>query len=349
MGTFEDLAKATGNKYVSKVSDGVDADVVNWIDTGSYALNAILSGSIYGGLPSNKVTAFAGPASTGKSFYALNIVKNFLDKNPKGAVFYFDTEQAITSELLETRGIDTNRIFIVPVVTIEEFRTQAVRIIEGYLEIPEGKREPMFMVLDSLGMLSTNKEVSDISAGKDTRDMTRTQLIKGAFRVLTLRLGKAGVALLLTNHTYETQEMYSQTIMSGGTGPQYAASTIIFLSKSKQKDASTNEVTGAIIKAKVNKSRFTVENKSIPTLLDYQKGLNKYYGLLEIAEKYGLVKKIANKYQFGDVTAFEKAIYKNPEKYFTKELLDKIDEAVGLEFKYGSSQVEIEEEVEEDV
>jgi RecA/RadA recombinase len=340
MSFFDNLIKAADNKYASRVSDGNDADIATFIDTGSYSLNAILSGSIYGGLPSNKVTALAGSPSTGKTFYALNVAKEFLLANKDSAVFYFESESAVTTDILEERGIDTEKFFIIPVVTIQDFRSQAVRILDSYLEEDEKNRKPLLMVLDSLGMLSTAKEVADIAEGKDTRDMTRAQLIRGAFRVLTLKMGRAKVALLVTNHTYDVVGSYvPMKEMSGGDGLKYAASTIIFLSKSKKRDDSTKEVTGAIITVKNHKSRLTVENKDVETLLDYKTGLNKYYGLLEIADKHGILKRIANKYQFPDgKSAFEKAIYKDPEKYFTKDVLDKIDEAAKKEFMYGSAQ-----------
>jgi len=335
MSIFDDLIKESGNKFAARVSEGTDADVESFIGTGSYSLNALLSGSIYGGLPSNKVTALAGESSTGKTFFALNIVKEYLDSNPEAAVFYFESESAVTTEMIESRGIDTKRIFIVPVVTIQEFRTQAVKILDKYLEIPEADRKPMFMVLDSLGMLSTDKEVTDIAEGSDKRDMTRAQLIRGAFRVLTLKLGRAKVALLITNHTYNVVGAYVPTReMGGGEGLKYAASTIVFLSKKKERDGT--DVVGNIITATLQKSRLTIENKKAQTLLDYHNGLDRYYGLLDIAEKYSIIKKVSTRYELPNGTkVFGKAIAENPEKYFTEEILKQIDEACGKEYLYG--------------
>lgn len=345
---FENLMKTAESQHGSKVSDGNEADVDSFIDTGSYSLNAVLSGSIYGGLPANKITAFAGDESTGKTFYALNIVAKFLSDNPDGAVFYFESESAITTDQLVQRGIDTKRFFLMPVVTIQEFRTQVLKIINSYLEENEKNRKPMFMVLDSLGSLSTEKEVTDIADGKDTRDMTRAQLVRGTFRVLTLKLGRAKVALLVTNHTYAVIGAYMPTKdMGGGSGLKYAATAIVYLSKSKKRSTDKTEVVGAIITAKMNKSRLTMENKEIETLLDYQTGLNKYYGLLDLAAKHGLIEHIAKKYKFPNgENAFENAIYKNPEKFFTQDLLDKIDEAAKKEFKYGTANTMDSEEAE---
>lgn len=212
---FETLLKETGNEYASIAEDGVEAgDITGFISTGSYSLNALLSGSIYNGIPANKVTAFAGEPSTGKTFYAINIVREFLKNNSNGFVFYFESESAISKQMLSDRGVDTKRIAIIPVATVQEFRTQAIKILDRYMEQKE--RLPMLFVLDSLGNLSTDKEISDMSDGKDTRDMTRAQLIRGAFRVLTLKLGKAQVALIVTNHVYDVTGAYVPIKKMGG-------------------------------------------------------------------------------------------------------------------------------------
>jgi RecA/RadA recombinase len=347
---FSTLIKETGNEYASIADEGVEAgDVTGLISTGSYSLNALLSGSIYGGLPANKVTAFAGEPSTGKTFYAMNICKRFLQDNPKGFVFYFESESAISKQMLEERGIDTKRMAIMPVATIQEFRTQAVKILDKYLE-QKGERLPMIFVLDSLGNLSTEKEMADIADGKDTRDMTRAQLVRGAFRVLTLKLGKAKVALIVTNHVYDVVGAYVPTKkMGGGSGLEYAASTIIFLSKKKDKQLDDDDGrTGAVITAHTKKARLTIEDKKVETWLNYAAGLDTYYGLLDLGEKFGIIKKVSTRFEFpnGD-KAFESQIKKNPVKYFTQDILDLIDEACKSEFLYGKAIVnEVEEEEE---
>ena len=204
MNFLKDVVKEIDNEYAGLVSEGVSAgDLCGYIDTGSYIFNALVSGSIFGGVPSNKITAIAGESSTGKTFFCLGIVQHFLDSNPDAGVFYFESESAISKEMIEDRGIASDRMVIVPVATVEQFRTQSCRILDKYMEQPEEDRKPMMFVLDSLGMLASNKEVEDIANDKQVRDMTKTQLIKGAFRVLTLKLGKANVPMLVTNHTYD--------------------------------------------------------------------------------------------------------------------------------------------------
>jgi RecA/RadA recombinase len=339
---FQKLLEETNNEYASIAEDGIEAgDVSGFIGTGSYAMNALLSGSIFGGLPQNKVTAFAGEPSVGKTFYALNVCYQFLEDHTNGFVFYFESESAVSKDFLAGRGIDTKRMAIVPVATVQEFRTQAVKILDRYLE-QKGERPPMLFVLDSLGNLSTDKEMADIADGKDTRDMTRAQLVRGAFRVLTLKLGKAKVPLIVTNHVYDVVGSYVPVKkMGGGSGLEYAASTIIFLSKKKDKTLDDDGGrTGAVITAHLKKSRMTVEDKKVETWLNYSSGLDPYYGLLDLTEKFGLVKKVSNKYEFPDGTkAFESQVKKNPEKYFTTDLLQKIDEACQGEFLYGKTNI----------
>jgi len=346
MDLLKDLAKASGNDLAGVVSDGIVAgDVDGYIDTGSYIFNALVSGDIYRGIPSNKITALAGESATGKTFFALGMVQKFLEDNPQGNVVYFESESALTQEMLEERGIDTSRILLVPVTTIEEFRTQAVNIIDGF-EKQRKDDEKLFFVLDSLGMLSTIKETEDIGSGKNVRDMTKAQVIKGTFRVLTLKLGKVGIPMIVTNHTYDViGSMFPQKEMGGGSGLKYAASSIVYLSKKKEKDGT--EVIGNIIHCKNQKSRLTVENKMVDVRLTYDKGLDRYYGLLDLAIKYGIFKQVSTRIELPDgKTQFGKTINNNPETYFTPEILDQLNECCKKEFKYGNSDIIVEEDAE---
>ena len=334
MSYLKNLIRTTGNEFASIVEEGVAAaDVSGYIDTGSYIFNALLSGSIYDGLPDNKITALAGESATGKTFFALGMCKQFLEDNADAAVIYFESESATSKKMIEERGIDSSRIMMVPVTTVQEFRTQAIRILDQYMEDKTDMK--MLFVLDSLGMLSTTKEIEDTTAGAETRDMTRAQLVKGAFRVLTLKLAKAGVALVVTNHTYDQMGLFAKRVMGGGSGLKYAASSILFLSRKKEKEGT--EVIGNIIHCKNEKSRLTVENRVVDVMLTYKKGLDRHYGLLDLAIKYGIFKKSSTRVELpGGTTQFAKTINNNPEKYFTKEVLDKLNEAAKQEFLYGN-------------
>ena len=336
---LKEVIKTTGNEYASLVSDGVEAgDVDTFIDTGSYAFNALLSGSINGGLPANKITAIAGESATGKTFFLMGMCKNFLDKNTDGGVIYFESESAITKQMVIDRGIDPERMVILPVTTVQEFRTQSLKVLDSYINQEASIRRPLFLALDSLGMLSTTKEVEDTAEGKETRDMTRAQVLKAAFRVLTLKLGKAKVPMVVTNHTYDVVgSMFPTKEMGGGSGLKYAASSIVYLSKRKEKEGT--EVVGNIIHCKNFKSRLTVENKMVDVRLTYNKGLDRYYGLLELAEKYKVFKKVATRYELPDGSKqYGKTILNDPKKYFTKDVMDILEECAKKEFRYGGTE-----------
>ena len=332
---LKDVIKETGNEYASLVSDGASGDVDSFIDTGSYIFNGLLGGSIHRGLPSNKITAIAGESATGKTFFVLGMCKNFLDKNPDGGVIFFESESAVTKDIIEERGIDSSRMVIMPVTTVQEFRHQAITVLDKYIEQTAKERKPLLLVLDSLGMLSTTKEMEDTQAGKETKDMTRAQIVKAAFRVLTLKLGKAKVPLIITNHTYDVVgSMFPQKEMGGGSGLKYAACSIIYLSKRKEKDGT--EVVGNIIHCKNYKSRLTKENKVVDVRLTYDKGLDRYYGLLDLALKYNIFKQVSTRIELPDGSkTFGKTINNDPTKYFTKEILEQLDGVCSKEFKYG--------------
>jgi len=334
MDFLKEIVKEIGDDF-TQLASNID-ETEKYVDTGSYIFNGLVSGSIFGGVSSNKITAIAGESSTGKTFFSLAVVKNFLDSNPDGYCLYFDTEAAVNKPLLESRGIDLNRLVVVNVVTIEEFRSKALRAVDIYLKTPIDERNPCMFVLDSLGMLSTEKEIRDALDDKQVRDMTKSQLVKGAFRMLTLKLGQANVPLIVTNHTYDVIGAYVPTKeMGGGSGLKYAASTIIYLSKKKEKDG--KEVIGNIIKAKTHKSRLSKENKTVDIRLYYdERGLDKYYGLLELGELGGLWKNVAGRYEMNGKKIYAKQILANPEEYFTPEVMQALDETAQREFSYGN-------------
>jgi len=341
MGFLDTVIKDSKNEFASFVSDGVAAgDVESFVDTGSYIINALVSGSIFGGFPSNKITAVAGESGTGKTFFCLSVVKHFLDSDPDAGVIYFETESAISKQMIESRGIDSSRMIIFPVDTIEEFRTQSIRIVDKFMEQKEGERKPLMFVLDSLGMLASKKEVEDATNDKNVRDMTKAQLIKSVFRILTLKLGKANIPMLVTNHTYDVVGAYVPTKeMGGGSGLKYSASTIIYLGKKKEKDGT--ELIGNIIKCEAKKSRLTREGSKVETRLYFDsRGLERHYGLLEMGERAGLWKNSAGRYEIDGKKLYAKQILKDPETYFTPEVLEQLDIQAQKEFLYGASDDE---------
>tara|TARA_B100001094_G_scaffold325551_1_gene380112 strand:+ start:480 stop:1487 length:1008 start_codon:yes stop_codon:yes gene_type:complete len=335
MDFLKEIVKEIGDEY-TKIASDID-DTENFVDTGSYIFNALVSGSIFGGVSGNKITAIAGESSTGKTFFSLAVVKNFLDSNPDGYCLYFDTEAAVNKSLLASRGLDLNRTVVINVVTVEEFRSKALKAVDIYLKKAADERKPCMFVLDSLGMLSTEKEITDTLNDKLVRDMTKSQLIKGAFRMLTLKLGQANIPMIVTNHTYDVIGAYVPTKeMGGGSGLKYAASTIIHLSKKKEKDGT--EIVGNLIKAKTAKSRLSKENQDVTVRLFYdERGLDRYYGLLELGELGGLWKNVAGRYEIGGKKVYAKAILKDPETYFTEEVMEKLNTIAKQTYSYGTN------------
>ena len=330
------LVKDLDDEHTTIAAEGKSsAEFSGTIDTGSYVLNAVLSGSIYGGVANNKITVFAGESATGKTFFVLGVVKQFLELHPSAAVIYFDTESAVTNEMMTQRGVDVKRVVKSEPESIQKFRHVALNGIDHYIKQDPKERPPMLMVLDSLGQLSSTKELQDTAEGSETKDMTKAAILKATFRVLNLKLAKAGIPLLVCNHVYDVVgSYYPMKEMSGGSGLKYSASTIAFLSKKKEKEGT--DVVGNIIKVKMQKSRLSKENKEVECLLTYDKGLDRYYGLVDLALDAGVFIKSGNRVETTDGGKnYPKAIYANPEKFFTGEVMSSIEEYAGKQFKYG--------------
>lgn len=316
------------------MADGLgSAEFTGHIDTGCLALNAIVSGKPDGGIPNNSGTAIAGDPATGKTFFVLGILRNFLDADPSSGAFFAETESAVRNAMAEARGIDTKRVIRSEPDTLQKFRTLAVQFLEKYGAKEE--RPKALMILDSLGMLSSEKEMADALAGEDKRDMTKAQLVKGIFRVIRLKLAKLQVPMLITNHVYAGTGPYAPPkIISGGSGLIYAADTILMLSKKKLKEG--DEVVGNIITVKTYKSRLSRENQEVELKLSYDSGLDKWYGMREIAERGGLLKKVSTKVELPDGRkVYGKEIDENPEEVLGP-LMPQLSEVCKKLFMYGS-------------
>jgi RecA/RadA recombinase len=345
---FRDIVEDIKDEFTSIAADGISsAEFTGYVDTGSYMLNALVSGTIFGGIPNNKVAAIAGETTTGKTFFALGVVKHFLDANPTGGVLYFDTEAAITNEMMTERGIDTSRVIISEPITIEAFRTKCVGFLDKYAAHPEKSRPPLMIILDSLGALSNENEIASAS-GEIKADVGRqAKLIKGAFRVLRLKLAALKVPMIVTNHVYEKIGSYVPTKeQSGGSGLKFTSDLILELSKKKDRDG--KDVVGNLITVKNWKNRMAKQDARVELRLSFVTGLDRYYGLLDLGEAYGIFKKVSTRYEMPDGTkAFAKEIYSHPDKYFTPDILKQLDEAAGKEFKYGGEVVAMDDDVEE--
>lgn len=340
------------NEYASAASDGLLTDTSGYLDTGSYTLNALISGSIFKGIPGNKIVELCGLSSTGKTFFCLSVIKTFLEQNEDAVAYYFDSESATTSTFLGALEIPTDRLIVAPVATVEDFRNQAVEIVNHYNTLSKEERYPVLLVLDSLGNLSSDDELRKADERKTNVDVgAKAKLIKGAFRILTLKLAKANIPLLFTNHVYaKVGEMFPTSVVAGGSGPQYLASIIVELTRSKEKDKD-NKVIGHIIKAKNIKNRESKENLVLETLIRYDTGINRYYGLVPIALVTGVFKKSSTFVVLPDGRkVYESEINKNPKKYYTEEILKEIDEKAQSLFNYGVNEetVQTQEGIEDD-
>lgn len=336
------IMKTAGNQYASIADDGIVAgDVAEFIDTGSFILNALMSGSIHGGVPSNRLTGFSAESSTGKTFLVLGAVKSFLTNNPDAVVCLFESESAISRDMLIARGIDVERVAVFPVATVEEFRDNAIRIVTEHMAMKKDERPKMMFVLDSLGMLSTAKEIAEAVASSGTKDMTRAALIKSSFRVLTLKLGHCNIPLLVTNHVYAAIGSNSPLPESGGGGGfKYAVSAEITLTKAKYKEG--EEQVGIVVTATAKKSRLTVEGTKAKVLIRYDGGLDRHYGLVPIAEALGIIKKEMGRFVLPDgKKVFEKNITDNPAILYTPEVLAQIDDWTKKNFTYGAENLNV--------
>jgi RecA/RadA recombinase len=316
-----------------------------FLDTGSYILNAACSTSIYGGIPNNRITAVHSKAGVGKTYLAMSAVKALLQNDPVAQALFFDTEFAIDEDFLLRRDIDPDRVFIQQPATIEEFKTKALKFLDAYGALPEDKRQRVIMVLDSLGMLPSIKEDTDGLNGKEVRDMTKQQGVRSLFRTATQKLGKLNIPMFVCAHSYTDIMSYgAPQKMAGGGGLEYAASTILGLAKEKDtekvkiggKDVTIHD--GNIIHVNVQKSRFSREGRKVAIKLHFQRGVDRYYGLLPLAVTGGVVKKVSTQYQWPDGSKhFEKHINEEPTKYFTPDILEKIEVAAKAHFSLGST------------
>lgn len=345
MSLLKGIMKAIDNPYASIATDGlICGDISGYVNTGIHVLNALISGDIKGGFPKGKVTALAGEKGTGKTFLLLKALKEYLDSHPKGEIVFFESEGALTKQLLEERGLDLKRVSIIPVSTAEELRHQALVALE-YIESQWDKKKgfpDVVFCLDSLGMLGTNHEVETSRSNENKADMgKRAQLIKSVFRTITLKLSLLQIPMIITNHTYKGMGKYDPTKMSGGQGLEYAASIIIFLSKSADKEGKDKIKTlvGNKITFIVHKGRMTIEGSRASVGLSFKGGISRYAGLVDWFVKAGVFEKSGAWYSWGEerIGQGEKNVYSNLPKIIESDpkLLDSLNPYIEEQFCYG--------------
>ena len=249
-------------------------------------INLALSADLDGGLISG-LTFLAGPSRHFKSLLGLVMVKAYMDKYPDAVCLFYDSEFGITPEYIQTNGIDTTRVLHLPIEHLEQLKFD---ISKRLSEIERGDKVIIF--IDSVGNLASKKEVEDALDEKSVADMTRARVMKSLWRIVTPHLTTKDIPCIAVNHTYQTMELYSKAVMSGGTGGMYSANQVFIIGKAQEKDGS--ELVGYNFTINIEKSRFVREKSKFPFTVTFEGGIQKYSGLMDIALEGNFVVKPSN-------------------------------------------------------
>jgi RecA/RadA recombinase len=274
----KELSKIEGFELGSLLANNSFSEVDEWIPTGNYLLNAQISGSLFGGIPNTRSFGLMGDPGTGKSFVCLNVVREAQKKGYD--VVYCDTEGAIDKTGALKFGIDANRLRYQPIKTVSQFQTFVANLVDMVNKArAKGESPKILLILDSLGMLSTDKELADAMKGHNAADMgAKAKELRKLFRVITLDLTAAKIPLICTNHVYTGGGFMPTKESSGGDGPIFAMSVISFLSKAQLKEGSSTTKTGIVVTSNLKKSRFTVPEQ-VKFHISFANGMNPYVGL----------------------------------------------------------------------
>ncbi|MCL2311848.1 MAG: hypothetical protein FWC41_05095 [Firmicutes bacterium] len=353
---------------LKQLSDmGDPYDIVDWLDTGNYSLNALISGSLFKGVPAGRFTMFSGFKATGKSYLAYNVIKRNQDKYDK--IIIFDTEHSVSKTQLEEFGIDVSNVLIKAIDWIEDLSTIVKGITNTLMEQKKkGKDIPKILfIIDSIGNIPSKREVEIVEEGLDKVDMTRAKMLKQFFRVITTPIGQLRIPVILINHLYKSQDgnKYAEDIQSGGTGAVYAASTIVNLTVAQIKEEDGTQ-TGVTVTAKLVKSRFTATGAKKKFRIVFKKAMNRFIGLQtflkpETFKELGIgIGKVDRNGNFectwksdmelgktGYVITDENGKLKNVKineffksSVFTKERLEKLDKFIQEELKFANNNDE---------
>ena len=338
-----------------------DKTPAGFIDTGVYMLNALFSKSIYGGVPNNRFSIFAGEEAVGKSYLCYSIARNA--QKDGYCIIYIDTEYSIELHEMEEHGVDVSedKLMLIRSNVVEDIKITLAQFLTDLKEqkIKGVDLDKIIIFIDSIGQLASRKELQDAIDGKDKADMTRAKAIKSLFRIITADLGFLNIPLICTNHIYLTTDLFPQAVQSGGTGMKYSPSVIVYLTKAKLKTGDEDELdlgsSGIVVTALARKNR-KAKPKKIKFEISHGKGMNKFKGLdyfctLQNFEKVGIAKvkpEVDKKtgeitYKEGgnkwyvrhlDKSFFEKQLYTS--KIFNKEVLDALEPIIKEYFSYAS-------------
>jgi len=316
----------------------------DWIDTGSKALNAIISGSLYKGVPVGRITGFAGPSGAGKTLIINKIMANAQKKGYISVIW--DSEVAVDKDSAKNVGLDLKKTKYYPVETIEECRNQISTFLDNIIAANDPKLK-FIVSIDSLGNLASSKEIEDARKGKDAADVgQRAKATKSMMRAITYKAAKAGVPILFSNHIYEGMEMFPSMIknQAGGKGPIYLASVLVQLATRNEKVSENPDEESIAISNNVSgvtMSAMTVKNRIVPPFLktelylNFKSGLDENTGLFDIALSLGVIEQSGKTYQYqGESVGYRKNLEKDGE--FWKKVYPILEEKLQKELCYGS-------------
>lgn len=346
---FDKLEKL--NPEAKFLSESALSTVNEWVDTGCMVLNAIISGSLYGGVPVGRITGFSGPSAAGKTYIINKILANAQSRGMIPVIF--DTEAAIDASSTTGVGLDSDQVKYVPVQTVEDCRNQISTFLDSVME---AKMRGKFIIsIDSLGNLASQKELDDTEKGKTAMDMgTRAKGLKSMMRLLTFKAAQAGVTILFSNHTYDDPSAMFPTLVkaqSGGKGPVYLASVLVQLAKRDEKHDKANEddeilpeanrVSGTTLRALTVKNRFVPPFLECEAYLNFKRGLDKYSGLKEMAVNHGVIEQTGSTFilpsEKDGVPGKKLGYYKNwkgDEKLWEEHILPGLEAKLKEQYSY---------------
>ena len=255
-------------------------------------INVALSGDMDGGLTPG-LTVLAGPSRHFKTLFALVMASAFLKKYSDGIVLFYDSEFGTPVKYFESMNIDQDRIVHTPISDLEQLKSDIMNQLKGV-----DRNDHICIIVDSIGNLASKKEVDDALDGKTVADMTRAKAIKSLFRMVTPHLTIKDIPMIAINHTYQTMELYSKAVVSGGTGIMYSADNVWIIGRQQDKDDKTKEMNGYHFIINVEKSRYAKEKSKIPISVSYENGINKWSGFLENALEAKIIgKPIPGRYE----------------------------------------------------
>lgn len=330
MTLLDRLLKSSTIKLSSSLDESDIYNIKDSIPTPIPALNIAYSSRVDGGITPG-LTIWAGPSKHFKTLFCLVSAAAYLKKYPDAICIFYDSEFGSPADYFRTAGIDPSRVLHSPITNMEELRTELANQLN---EIKRGDR--VIIVVDSLGNLASSKEIKDAEDGSEKADMTRAKVAKSLFRIVTPHLRLKDIPMLVVAHTYDTMEMYSKKVVSGGTGIYYSADNVYIVGRQQDKDG--KDLLGYDFIINVDKSRYVKEKSKIPISVSNTSGIKKWSGLLDLAVEGGYITK-PNQMTYlvqGMEDKFKRTELDNNGEIF-KHLFTKTDFAEFIHTKYAVS------------